>query len=113
MARKTLTTDQGVPVPDNQNSFTAGQRGQIFLHDVHPIGKPAHFDRERIPGCVVHAKGAGAHGYFLVSASMAAYTKCKAPAGPEEKDPGHSVDGGVGRSPCPYTLTIATAPGNR
>ncbi len=76
-SKKTLTTDQGVPVADNQNSLTAGQRGPALLQDVHLIEKLAHFDRERIPERVVHAKGAGAHGYFQVYKSMAPFTKAK------------------------------------
>ncbi|WP_440950023.1 catalase [Methanosphaerula subterraneus] len=76
-SKKTLTTDQGVPVADNQNSLTAGQRGPTLLQDVSLIEKLAHFDRERIPERVVHAKGAGAHGYFQVYQSMAPYTKAK------------------------------------
>lgn len=54
----------GNPVDDNQNSMTAGEFGPILLQDFHLIDKIAHFDRERIPERVVHAKGAGAHGYF-------------------------------------------------
>ncbi len=52
-----LTTNQGVPVADNQNSLTVGERGPVLLEDVHLIEKLAHFDRERIPERVVHAKG--------------------------------------------------------
>lgn len=59
-----LTTSQGSPVDDNQNSVTAGTEGPIVIADFHLIDKLAHFDRERIPERVVHAKGAGAHGYF-------------------------------------------------
>jgi catalase len=87
MAKKTLTTDQGVPVADNQNSLTAGQRGPVLLQDVHLIEKLAHFDRERIPERVVHAKGAGAHGYFQISRSMAKYTKAKFLQDPTKKTP--------------------------
>lgn len=72
-----LTTNQGVPVSDNQNSLTAGERGLVLLQDVHLIEKLAHFDRERIPERVVHAKGAGAHGYFQVYKSMEEYTCAK------------------------------------
>ncbi|HUU63402.1 MAG TPA: catalase [Dehalococcoidia bacterium] len=71
---KRLTTNQGVPVSDNQNSLTVGERGPVLLQDVHLIEKLAHFDRERIPERVVHAKGAGAHGYFKVYKSMEKYT---------------------------------------
>ncbi|MCX6685107.1 MAG: catalase [Methanoregula sp.] len=87
MAKKTLTTNQGVPVADNQSSLTAGQRGPVLLQDVHMIEKLAHFDRERIPERVVHAKGAGAHGYFQVYKSMAPYTKAKFLQDPKKKTP--------------------------
>jgi len=70
---KHLTTNQGVPVSDNQNSLTVGDRGPVLLQDVHLIEKLAHFGRERIPERVVHAKGAGAHGYFQVYKSMEKY----------------------------------------
>ncbi|MBB6098985.1 catalase [Deinobacterium chartae] len=59
-----LTTNQGVRIHDNQNSRTAGVRGPVLLEDYQMIEKIAHFDRERIPQRVVHAQGAGAHGYF-------------------------------------------------
>jgi catalase len=52
-----LTTNQGVPITDNQNSLTVGERGPVLLQDVQFIEKMAHFDRERIPERVVHAKG--------------------------------------------------------
>ncbi len=87
MERKTLTTNQGVPVTDNQNSLTAGTRGNVLLQDVHLIEKLAHFDRERIPERVVHANGAGAHGYFQVYTSMAPFTKAKFLQDPSEKTP--------------------------
>lgn len=70
-----LTTNQGAPVGDNQNSRTAGQRGPTLLDDYHLLEKLAHFDRERIPERVVHARGAGAHGVFRTEASMKPYTK--------------------------------------
>jgi catalase len=57
----------------------------VLLQDVRLIEKPAHFDRERIPKQVVHAKGAGAHGYFPVYTSMAEYTKAKFPHDPRKK----------------------------
>ncbi|WP_028402967.1 catalase [Ectobacillus panaciterrae] len=70
-----LTTNQGAPVGDNQNSRTAGRRGPILLEDYHLIEKIAHFDRERIPERVVHARGAGAHGVFVTTSSMKEYTR--------------------------------------
>jgi catalase len=87
MKEKDLTTNQGVPVSDNQNSLTAGERGPVLLQDVHLIEKLAHFDRERIPERVVHAKGAGAHGYFQVYKSMAKYTCAKFLQDPKKKTP--------------------------
>jgi catalase len=65
--QKTLTTSTGAPVDDNQNSLTAGPRGPILISDLALIDKLAKFDRERIPERVVHAKGAGAHGYLEVT----------------------------------------------
>ncbi|KAF8926560.1 hypothetical protein BGZ58_011073 [Dissophora ornata] len=73
----TLTTSNGNPVEDNQNSITAGQFGPILLQDFAFIDKISHFDRERIPERVVHAKGAGAHGYFEVTHDITKYTKAK------------------------------------
>ncbi|MFJ5712912.1 catalase KatA [Neobacillus sp. NPDC093127] len=74
---KQLTTGTGAPVGDNQNSMTAGMRGPTLIQDVHLIEKLAHFNRERVPERVVHAKGAGAHGYFEVTNDMSTYTKAK------------------------------------
>jgi catalase len=53
---KKLTTAFGIPVEDDQNSQTAGERGPVLMQDVHLLEKLAHFDRERIPERVVHAK---------------------------------------------------------
>jgi catalase len=72
-----LTTAFGIPVGDDQNSLTAGERGPVLMQDVHLLEKLAHFDRERIPERVVHAKGAGAYGYFEVTADVTQYTKAK------------------------------------
>ncbi|MDP1854118.1 MAG: catalase [Candidatus Omnitrophota bacterium] len=87
MKKKYLTTNQGVPVSDNQNSLTVGRRGPVLLQDVHFIEKMASFDRERIPERVVHAKGAGAHGYFQANKSMAKYTTAKFLQDPKKKTP--------------------------
>ncbi len=70
-----LTTSNGNPVDDNQNSLTAGEYGPILLQDFHLIDKLSHFDRQRIPERVVHAKGAGAWGYFEVTHDVSKYTK--------------------------------------
>ena len=74
---KKLTTAFGIPVADDQNSMTAGERGSVLIQDAHLLEKLAHFDRERIPERVVHAKGAGAYGYFEVTADVTKYTKAK------------------------------------
>src|SRR5205807_6495250 len=72
---KKLTTTAGIPVGDNQNSLTAGPRGPVLMQDFHLIEKMAHFNRERIPERVVHAKGAGAFGAFTVTGDINRYTK--------------------------------------
>ncbi len=79
MAKKksTLSTAFGIPVGDDQNSLTAGKRGPVLMQDVHLLEKLGHFDRERIPERVVHAKGAGAYGVFECTADVARYTKAK------------------------------------
>jgi catalase len=59
-----LTTNQGLPVSDDQNSLKAGARGPTLLEDFHFREKITHFDHERIPERAVHARGYGAHGYF-------------------------------------------------
>ncbi|HEX5693124.1 MAG TPA: catalase, partial [Arenimonas sp.] len=63
-AGRVLTTNQGVPVADNQNSLKAGLRGPALLKDFILREKITHFDHERIPERVVHARGSAAHGYF-------------------------------------------------
>ncbi len=72
-----LTSNFGSPVPNDQNSLTAGAQGPILMQDVHLLEKLAHFDRERIPERVVHAKGAGAYGFFEVTEDVTKYTKAK------------------------------------
>jgi catalase len=72
-----LTTASGIPVADNQNSLTAGPRGPVLLQDFHLIEKLQHFNRERIPERVVHAKGSGAYGTFTVTHDISRYTKAK------------------------------------
>lgn len=74
MSDKRMTTSNGTPIDDDQNTQTAGPRGPALLQDIHLIEKLAHFDRERIPERVVHAKGAGAFGYFEVTHDVTKYT---------------------------------------
>ncbi|KAI8049640.1 catalase [Syncephalis plumigaleata] len=73
----TLTTSNGNPVDNNQTSLTAGANGPVLIQDFHLIDKLAHFDRERIPERVVHAKGAGAHGYFEVTHDFSGICRAK------------------------------------
>ncbi|GAM02121.1 catalase [Sphingomonas parapaucimobilis] len=72
---QTLTTQQGVPVADNQNSLRVGERGPTLLEDFILREKIFHFDHERIPERVVHARGYGAHGVFELTDSLADYTQ--------------------------------------
>jgi catalase len=75
--KKRMTTSFGAPVDDDQNSMTAGVSGPVLLQDVHLIQKLAHFNRERVPERVVHAKGAGVFGYFEVTHDLTPYTCAK------------------------------------
>lgn len=72
-----MTTAAGIPVADNQNSLTAGPRGPVLMADHFLIERMAHFNRERVPERVVHAKGAGAYGKLTVTADLSAYTCAK------------------------------------
>ena len=73
--KKQLTTAAGIPVGDNQNSLTAGPRGPLLVQDWQLFEKHAHFNRERIPERVVHAKGSGAYGTLTVTNDITRYTK--------------------------------------
>ena len=70
-----LTTNLGVPLSDNQNSLRASLRGPTLIEDFALREKIHHFDHERIPERIVHARGSGAHGYFELTASLARYTR--------------------------------------
>ena len=82
-----LTTQQGVPISDDQNSLKIGARGPTALEDFHFREKLFHFDHERIPERVVHARGFGAHGYFENYESLAEITKADLFQRPKEKTP--------------------------
>lgn len=73
--KKKLTRTTGAPVPDNQNSQTAGPRGPMLMQDFWFLEKMAHFDREVIPERRMHAKGSGAFGTFKVTHDITQYTK--------------------------------------
>jgi catalase len=72
-----MTTAAGNPVGDNQNSLTAGPRGPVLMADYQLMEKMAHFNRERVPERVVHAKGTGAYGKFTVTGDISKYTCAK------------------------------------
>jgi catalase len=82
-----LTTNHGVRINDNQNSLKAGERGPSLLEDFILREKITHFDHERIPERVVHARGSAAHGYFQVYESMAQYSKAAFLQDPSLKTP--------------------------
>jgi catalase len=74
-SNKKLTTNQGLKMSEDELSLTAGERGPTLMEDFHFREKMTHFDHERIPERVVHARGSAAHGVFEVYESMKAYTK--------------------------------------
>ena len=73
--KKHLTSENGRPIGDNQNTQTAGHRGPVTLQDTWLLEKMAHFDREVIPERRMHAKGAGAYGTFTVTHDITKYTR--------------------------------------
>ena len=82
-----LTTNTGTRINDNQNSLKAGNRGPTLLEDFIMREKITHFDHERIPERIVHARGSGAHGVFQVYESMAKVTKAKFLQDPQRETP--------------------------
>jgi catalase len=82
-----LATNQGVRIPHTDDSLKAGERGPTLMEDFHFREKITHFDHERIPERVVHARGSGAHGYFQVYESMAEYTTASFLQDPAKKTP--------------------------
>ncbi len=73
--RPNTTTDSGIPASSDEYSLTVGPAGPIALHDHYVVQKMQHFNRERVPERVVHAKGGGAHGFFEVTQDVTEYTK--------------------------------------
>jgi catalase len=82
-----LTTNQGVPIADNQNTLRAGERGPSLLEDFILREKITHFDHERIPERVVHARGSGAHGTFQVYESLEKFTRARFLCDPSLRTP--------------------------
>ncbi|MBM6616287.1 catalase KatA [Bacillus suaedaesalsae] len=121
MTNQKLTTSWGAPVGDNQNSITAGHRGPTLIQDVHLLEKLAHFNRERVPERVVHAKGAGAHGYFEVTNDISKYTKAKVFNGVGKRTPlfirfstvaGENGSADTVRDPRGFAVKFYTEEGN-
>jgi catalase len=120
--RKRMTTDAGRPVGDNQNSLTVGPRGPVVFEDILLFEKMAHFNRERIPERIVHAKGSGAHGYFICThPDMAKYTTAKLFSAVEKKTPtflrfstvgGEKGSADTERDPRGFALKFYTEEGN-
>jgi catalase len=100
-----LTTNQGIPVSDDQNSLRVGPRGPTLLEDFALREKITHFDHERIPERIVHARGSGAHGYFEVTDSLADCTVADFLQRPGERTPVFvrfsTVAGGAGSVDLP------------
>ncbi|HTJ64338.1 MAG TPA: catalase [Alphaproteobacteria bacterium] len=116
-----LTTNQGIPVSDNQNSLKSGARGPTLLEDFVLREKIFHFDHERIPERIVHARGSAAHGYFENYESLADITKADLFQKPGQKTPlftrFSTVAGGAGSVDTPrdvrgFAVKFYTQEGN-
>jgi catalase len=116
-----LTSNHGTPVSDNQNSLRAGVRGPTLLEDFLLMEKITHFDHERIPERIVHARGSAAHGYFEPYESMAGVTRAAFLADPKVKTPVFArfstVAGGSGSVDLPrdirgFAVKFYTSEGN-
>ncbi len=116
-----LTSSTGLRINDDQNSLKAGERGPSLLEDFHLREKITHFDHERIPERVVHARGSAAHGFFQVYKSLAPYTKAKFLQDPNVKTPvfvRFSTVGGsrgstdLARDPRGFAVKFYTEEGN-
>jgi catalase len=116
-----LTTNQGVPIADNQNSLKGGGRGPTLLEDFILREKITHFDHERIPERIVHARGSAAHGYFQPYKSMKHVTAAAFLADPSVKTPVFArfstVAGGAGSVDLPrdvrgFAVKFYTSEGN-
>ena len=117
----TLTTNQGVPLSDNQNSLRANPRGPTLLEDFILREKIMHFDHERIPERIVHARGTGVHGFFELTTSLKNYTTAKVLTEVGEKTPVFTristVAGGAGSVDTPrdvrgFAVKFYTKEGN-
>jgi catalase len=118
---QSLTTSTGTPISDNQNSLRSGSRGPTLLEDFALREKITHFDHERIPERIVHARGSGAHGYFEVKRSLSAITRAEFLQDPNKKTPVFvrisTVAGGAGSADLPrdvrgFAVKFYTQEGN-
>ncbi len=118
---QTLTTNQGTPIADNQNSLRSGTRGPTLLEDFIFREKITHFDHERIPERIVHARGSGAHGFFQPYASLSKLTRAAFLQDPKKKTPVFvrfsTVAGGAGSGDTPrdvrgFAVKFYTEEGN-
>jgi catalase len=118
---KSLTTNQGIVIADNQNSLKAGVRGPTLLEDFVLREKITHFDHERIPERIVHARGSGAHGYFQVYESLSDLTQASFLNDPRKKTEVFvrfsTVAGGAGSVDLPrdvrgFAVKFYTSEGN-
>jgi catalase len=116
-----LTTNHGIPISDNQNSLRAGVRGPTLIEDFVLREKITHFDHERIPERIVHARGSGAHGYFQVHESLRDITKAAFLQDPKVKTEVFArfstVAGGAGSGDMPrdvrgFAVKFYTSEGN-
>ena len=116
-----LTTDQGTPISDNQNSLRSHPRGPTLLEDFILREKITHFDHERIPERIVHARGTAAHGFFELTASLADHTTARILTEVGERTPlfarFSTVAGGAGSVDTPrdvrgFAVKLYTKEGN-
>ncbi|TDE49073.1 catalase [Flavobacterium sp. GT3P67] len=116
-----LTTNHGLRINDDQNSLKAGERGATLLEDFHFREKITHFDHERIPERIVHARGSAAHGYFELHESMTKYTKAKFLQTPGKQTPvfvrfstvaGSRGSSDLARDPRGFAVKFYTEEGN-
>jgi catalase len=117
----TITTGTGAPVGNKTSLMTVGPKGPGLIQDVVFIDEMQHFDRERIPERVVHAKGAGAHGYFEVTHDITKFTKAKIFSAIGKKTPaflrfstvgGESGSADTARDPRGFAMKFYTEDGN-
>ncbi|MEG0707298.1 MAG: catalase, partial [Cellulosilyticaceae bacterium] len=119
---KVLTTDVAKAIDNDQASLTTGKKvGYTMLQDVNLLEKLSHFNRERIPERVVHAKGGGAHGYFEVTNDLSKYTKANFLSQVGKKTPmfarfstvgGEKGSADTARDPRGFALKFYTEDGN-